>query len=320
MPALRKAQTENKAHTRSEPKQQQTPDANKALCPSAARLTQLAIQTVTGYVVEVTPALAKQWLEENTENRNVRRSHLETLAREIRADRWRVTHQGIAFSALGRLMDGQHRLHAIIRANKSAVLTVFVGLDDNMFGALDRGQRRTVADELLTRPRYVHPCVWIAANLQQAGPSAAPPPADVRVVLTVFLPELEAMLTAAPSVTRLRGAAAVMAALMVRLKLADAEQRKLLLEQWEAIVRQRFDAMDKTSGALVRRLDVITERAAGKHARNLGNERAAAAWLGSDPNNREIARIRMADVDEVLAEICAAARRVIAANAGVVDP
>src|SRR3954467_14111979 len=91
-----------------------TPPAD---APSGVFLAVLAEMVIRGYLVEVTPDLAAQWLRANTGNRPVREAHVRSLAEEITADRWKVTHQGIAFSLSGRLMDGQHRLRAVIRAD-----------------------------------------------------------------------------------------------------------------------------------------------------------------------------------------------------------
>ena len=50
-------------------------------------------------VMDVTPAIAERWIcELNTHNRKLVDAHVERLAREMKAGRWRTTHQGIAFS------------------------------------------------------------------------------------------------------------------------------------------------------------------------------------------------------------------------------
>jgi len=58
-------------------------------------------------VMEVGPELAIKWLEGNTQNRPIHGGHVQRLAQEILADRWRLTHQGIAFDTEGLLIDGE---------------------------------------------------------------------------------------------------------------------------------------------------------------------------------------------------------------------
>ena len=69
-------------------------------------------------VVLVTPLLAKKWLERNTDNRDIRPSVVTGLAESITRGEWVLSHQGIAFAKSGRLLDGQHRLLAIVEANR----------------------------------------------------------------------------------------------------------------------------------------------------------------------------------------------------------
>jgi hypothetical protein len=59
-----------------------------------------------------------------------------------------VTHQGIAFDVNGVLVDGQHRLAAIIEADLPVELTVFTDVDEGTFDVLDTGKRRNAADVL----------------------------------------------------------------------------------------------------------------------------------------------------------------------------
>lgn len=71
----------------------------------------------------VTPAMATKWLEEgNTHNRKVRDSVVMRYAADMKAGRWKQTHQGIAFNGDGTLLDGQHRLFAIIEADTEVLL------------------------------------------------------------------------------------------------------------------------------------------------------------------------------------------------------
>lgn len=93
----------------------------------------------------VTPAIARQYLEHNTHNRPINRAHVRELADELRAGRWRETHQGLAFATDGRLLDGQHRLMAIVEADTAAELLVTRDLDATTFGVIDQGAKRTAA-------------------------------------------------------------------------------------------------------------------------------------------------------------------------------
>lgn len=61
---------------------------------------------------------------------------------------WKVTHQGIAFSIGGVLVDGQHRLAAIVEADIPVEMTVFTDVNEGTFDVLDTGKSRNAADVL----------------------------------------------------------------------------------------------------------------------------------------------------------------------------
>jgi hypothetical protein len=105
-------------------------------------------------VLEVTPSMAARWLEGNTHNRPVNQGHVERLASEMKAGRWRVTHQGLAFSASGRLLDGQHRLWAIVMADVPVQTRVFFNESAENIECLDGGLGRTSADRMSLGNRF----------------------------------------------------------------------------------------------------------------------------------------------------------------------
>lgn len=78
--------------------------------------------TRDGYVV--TPALAKQWLEKNTNNRNVNFAKVKKMAKDMREGHWDTTHQGIAIATDGTLVDGQHRLMAVVESGVTVRMNV----------------------------------------------------------------------------------------------------------------------------------------------------------------------------------------------------
>ena len=99
-------------------------------------------------VQTITPARAAELLEANTTNRPLSRPVVRSFAEAMRRGEWLVTHQGIAFDVNGVLVDGQHRLAAIIEAERPVELTVFSEVAEGTFDVLDTGKRRTAADVL----------------------------------------------------------------------------------------------------------------------------------------------------------------------------
>lgn len=96
----------------------------------------------------VTPDVARDWLAQNIHNRNVRRAVVATYARDMRQGRWQYTAEPIKFAADGVLLDGQHRLHAIVQSGASIPMLVVRGLRLAAQSAMDTGARRTASDAL----------------------------------------------------------------------------------------------------------------------------------------------------------------------------
>lgn len=97
----------------------------------------------------MTPEWASEILEyQNPNNRPVRQRSVERIAFDIMAGKWKVTHQGIAFGSNGQLLDGQHRLSAIVKAKKAVTILVTYGVSDNSMLVIDSGIARTAADGL----------------------------------------------------------------------------------------------------------------------------------------------------------------------------
>lgn len=96
----------------------------------------------------VTPELATKWLEGNTDNRPISDTRVTRYATDMAAGQWLLTHQAIAFTDSGRILDGQHRLWAIIQAGTPVTLMVSRGCDPATFTVIDLNKTRSQSDAL----------------------------------------------------------------------------------------------------------------------------------------------------------------------------
>lgn len=102
--------------------------------------------TIKTELVFVTPEIAKKWLDRNKNNRKLKKHRVSKLRLDLRNDRFKTTHQGVAFNCNGDLKDGQHRLTAIAEEGIGAWLMVTTGLQDDAIPVIDRGGSRSVQD------------------------------------------------------------------------------------------------------------------------------------------------------------------------------
>lgn len=126
-------------------------------------------------IIEVTPKLAEEWLRKNTKNRPMRAGMVESYANSMTMDKWTLTPEAIIFSAPfvdsvslekkpETLIDGQHRLAAIIKSGKTVPMTVWFGCEPEEFNAIGQGRRRTNGDILhLTQTGLKDPFVIASA-------------------------------------------------------------------------------------------------------------------------------------------------------------
>lgn len=97
--------------------------------------------------VLVTPSLAKELLEKNTQNRRVNDVTLNRYYRDILDGKWKEdTGECIKISKTKVILDGQHRLMAIVKANKPVYLHIIEDLDDSVFDVIDTGRSRNAPD------------------------------------------------------------------------------------------------------------------------------------------------------------------------------
>lgn len=98
--------------------------------------------------VSVTPTLAKKLLEMNTQNRPMSGPTLKHYVTQMKDGHWKFAGGTISISKTGRILDGQHRLEAIVQANTTQKFNIQTGLDDTTFDVFDTGRNRTGSDIL----------------------------------------------------------------------------------------------------------------------------------------------------------------------------
>lgn len=96
----------------------------------------------------MTPTEAQRLLDEyNTSNRSVRPRVVEEYTRSILQDRWQDHYLNkCSISTEGVLIDGQHRLMAIVAANKAVPFGVEWDVEPAIADIIDRGSPRRVDD------------------------------------------------------------------------------------------------------------------------------------------------------------------------------
>jgi len=101
--------------------------------------------------VNITPEMAGHMLAYNGKNRPVSSAKVKRLATKMADGKWIFTHQGLGFSYEGYLIDGQHRLAAIMASGVTCEFIVTYGLDPGAFEHIDTEGGRSASDLLAIR-------------------------------------------------------------------------------------------------------------------------------------------------------------------------
>lgn len=100
---------------------------------------------ITAKVETITPKVAEEFLNHNPHNRSLRQKHIDFLSREMATGNWKVA-EPIIIDWNGNLVDGQHRLWAVINADVTVDMLVVRGVDPEVFSVIDQGLLRSIGD------------------------------------------------------------------------------------------------------------------------------------------------------------------------------
>lgn len=186
----------------------------------------------------ITPDKAEEYLAANRGNRNIVQAHVAAMARDIAHGRWMFNAQPICFSRSGRLLNGQHRLSAVLEAGQPIEVMVMRGLPEEAFETYDKQAKKApVVDELFDE--FGDKALVSAAavllwrrELRPAGsPNATPTATEIRDVIQDH-PELMRLRGFARKMVR-HGRSSALAYAAYRILRDDPNLGKVFLDRLE---------------------------------------------------------------------------------------
>jgi hypothetical protein len=192
-------------------------------------------------VVLITPELAKKWLENNMGNRKLRSSWVDTLAMAIKNNEFMFTHQAIAFSQSGRLLDGQHRLKAIVLANKPVRMLVTTNLDEEIFSAIDCGIKRNISDLTNLQKGTADVCKTLASLIYRQLAGNATPAHTIKIAESGIAALCDEMLEVCNSTRRIVSSTPIRCAAIIHI--LNGEPKQKIFESYRNLVLYNFDKL-----------------------------------------------------------------------------
>jgi hypothetical protein len=111
----------------------------------------------------ITPEMAEKLLEKAGGNRKVNNHIVQRYADLMTSGNWHFNGDSIRVDAKGKLLDGQHRLSAVVRTGIPLDTIVVRGVPRGVFDTIDVGRPRSAADALFAEGVTEHP--QIAASV-----------------------------------------------------------------------------------------------------------------------------------------------------------
>ena len=99
-------------------------------------------------LVEITPQQAQAILKENRNNRPLYPANIDKISRALTNGHWKYLADPIRFDNNGNLIDGQHRLTAVMNTGIPIIVTVITGFPSWYFEYIDLTKPRSAKDAL----------------------------------------------------------------------------------------------------------------------------------------------------------------------------
>lgn len=118
------------------------------------------LEGIEVYLLEITPEVAAELLALNAKGqRTISAAAVERYATDMATLDWIFNGAPILISNTNELLDGQHRLSAIIESGESQVVLIVRGVDPMAMATIDAGRKRSYADSLKIRGYANHTAV-----------------------------------------------------------------------------------------------------------------------------------------------------------------
>lgn len=102
--------------------------------------------TVEMRMESVTPEKATEWLKKNNSNRPLSRRNVERFAEAMKRGEWKLNGEAIQFDTNGKLINGQHRLNAVVVSGIKIQSYIARGLEPEDYYTIDQGKARSIGD------------------------------------------------------------------------------------------------------------------------------------------------------------------------------
>lgn len=237
----------------------------------------------------ITPEIAADMLTRNIGNRPLRPKVWRSYAADMKSGNWRKTHEAIAVSASGRLLNGQHRLTAVVHSGVAQ--TFWVAVYDTQEVAMDLpidyGARRSLAD-ILNEDKL---SVQTASALYRTAITRRqqdPRPNEAQYILSKAGSAIQAAVAVSRGRERLKASALARAAIVTNILLYEQDKEAIVESYRRWVVGE--NAIWPSVEALNKQLPSMDNK--------FTNNTFCRVAFAFNPENREARVVRMNAMQE----------------------
>lgn len=234
----------------------------------------------------ITAKQAARYLTKNSVNRKLVKSRVFTFAEILKAGHWQTTHQGIAFNDKNEVVDGQHRLTAVVETGIPIRVQVTRGIPavNARSYMVDCGKNRN-AEDLTGIPRIRSmPCSRLGGLFLGKGNV---PGALIEDVSRAFDYELTSLIaTIETQQSKTRTSSTLMAGVAIAMAM-HPEHADEIIDQYSRFVNLETHGMWTSVRTLLKFLDTPH----GKRAPHNFNRALSLALRVFDPHDHEAQKL-----------------------------
>jgi hypothetical protein len=248
----------------------------------------------------VTPQAGAKMLERNKGNRDIRQHRVDYFVDLLTRGEFKCTHQGIAIAPDGNLLDGQHRLWAIVTSGIAADMMVAHNVDPDTYTAIDTAAKKTNADLLRVDRRITE----VAGFIIKFVHSVAAGPDRVGKALDGPVGQAIRTLVQGHQTTKARVSAVPIKAAVVARMLDIPANTNRLCELYRAFVARDYPSLNKSTQSFLRQIDDTARVRPGD-----AHQIFIRAWRAFDVEKPHLAKLTIKDSEVVADEVRAVLSR-----------
>lgn len=249
-------------------------------------------------IVEVTPEIARRLIEtSNRDNRKIKPNVVKKYAKIMKNGDWKFSPETISISKSGRLLNGQHRMMAVLESGVTCRFLFATGFDDEVFSVLDRGAVRTRADALKMDKKLAE-CAALLCRLSSAGRANLVTDAEVSRAAVCIEDVHDSLMEACNTSARVFSTAPFRLAAVVRV-MTDKD-KMYVIDLYRNLVLSHTEVLPPIGHAAVRAVFTGRLFSAGGHVQPTN---CCVAWDVFNPKSAYKSKIAISYKDYVAAEI-----------------